>query len=137
MRIYILEEKMSLFFKSAFMLEKEDPKGSWKYFDGSNPEKTIGLFQSSKETEDSSFHKKAFTPHPDFFDHLLGQFQPSLGDEFSLFEASSFYDFCVSLNKILNENMKVYDLSVKKQWIWHEGGEIKVSPKLKGHLNFS
>lgn len=134
MRLYVLETTAPAFFQKSFELENADSEGSWKYFDFIDSDKVLGLFQSSKAL---SLSESSITPHSSFFDFLLGQFSPKVEDRFNLVKTTSFYDFCNRLNNLLNENIKIYDLSVKKQWIWHEGNDIKVSPKLKDYLNFN
>lgn len=133
MTLYILEDSANLFFEKASMLENADPSGVWRHFDFKNKKQTIGLFEASKTLDNNL--ESVSTPHEDFFSYFLGQFSPDIKKNINIQSYDSFYDFCLSLNTLLSSNVKIYDLSVKNKWIWHEGTEIQIPKKLHDYIN--
>ena len=133
MALYILEDSANVFFKQASTLESSDPSGIWRHFDFKNKKTVLGIFESNKDSDKSL--ERIITPHQDFFSYFLGQFSPENPETISIASSTSFYEFCSNLNTLLVKNVKVYDLSVKNKWIWHEGDDFQIPKKLNEYIN--
>lgn len=146
MPLKILEYSQKSFFTEATNLEKAFPEGQWRHFKFMDSERVYGLFET--HTADKISDSKTICPHKDFFTYFLGLFKPETTNSLSIFQTESFTDFCIHLNKILNDNQKVLDLSVAQKWIWHETKkehnpntekskeeEMLMPKKLKDYLN--
>jgi len=133
MALYILEDSVDAFFKKASTLENKDPAGVWRHFDFKNEKEILGIFKGTKKLETDL--KVINNLHQDFFSYFLGQFSPESPQNISVKSSDSFYDFCLNLNTLLNSNIKIYDLSIKNQWIWHEGKKIQIPKKLNEYIN--
>jgi hypothetical protein len=130
MDIVILETDAKTFFSNAKKLEKTCPEGRWKYCKFLNENTVTGIFESDKPA------KGSFNAHDDFFKYFLGLFSPKLEKTFKLHQEKTFNEFCTKLNSLLNEEIKIYDLSVTQKWIWSEGDATDVPEKLLAFLDF-
>ena len=139
MKLLLLNESLETAFATAKKIETAYPEGEWVNFDASSGGQALGLYLTNSENENSDFI--AIDAHKDFLDHFLGLFTPSLDSKISIYNAKGFTDFCIHLNDCLNKNLKIYDLSRKKLWIWSEKNEkdqpYEIPSKLKNYLDFS
>ena len=98
--------------------------GDWVYFDASDGTHGRGLFKLTLEhtgkVQDTNFRAHFLEAHDDFLNHVLGLFTPSTETQVSIHKSTNFKDFCVKLNELLIQEKKIYDLSRKNFWIWHE-----------------
>lgn len=138
MKILLLNESLETAFTTAQKMEKAYPDGEWINFDASSGGQALGLYLTNSMDEDSEFI--AIEAHKDFIDHFLGLFTPSINSKISIYNAKGFTDFCIYLNDRLKNNLKIYDLSRKKLWIWSEQNEkdhpYEIPNKLKNYLDF-
>ena len=139
MKLILLNESLETAFATARKIESAHPQGEWVNFDASSGGQALGLYLTNTDDEISDFI--AIDAHKDFLDHFLGLFTPSLDNEISIYNANGFTDFCIHLNDCLNKNLKIYDLSRTKLWIWSEKNDkeqpYKIPQKLKNYLDFS
>ena len=138
MKLLLLNESLETAFATAKKMESVYPDGEWLNFDASSGGKALGVYIAHSETESSEFI--AIDAHKDFLDHFLGLFTPSIESQISIYNAKGFTDFCIHLNDCLHKNLKIYDLSRKKLWIWYEQSEkdqpYEIPNKLKNYLDF-
>jgi len=128
MKIIILRHEASNFFTEAKNIEKKFPDGEWRHFKFSSSKSVLGIYENTTE---------GLEIHSDFFKYFYGQFSPEVENEFDVMEYDDFKSFCESLNKLLNEDKKILDLSVDGLWIWTvDSKELKLSPKLKAYLSY-
>ena len=133
--------------KEALLASKElevQLDGDWVYFDFSDGVNGKGLFKvdpnQNSKVQESKFKETSIEANDSFLKYFLGLFTPSLGSKISIYSSVSFMDFCFKLNKLLNEEMTIYDLSRNKYWIWHETDgtdSLTVGSKLKNFLELT
>lgn len=141
MNLLLLNESLETAFATAKKMENAYPEGEWLNFDASSGGQALGLYLTNSDEVNSDFSDFiTLKAHKEFLKHFLGLFTPSLDSKISIYNAKGFTDFCIHLNDCLNKNLKIYDLSRTKLWIWYEKNEkdqqYEIPKKLKNYLDF-
>jgi hypothetical protein len=118
--------------------------GDWVFFDVTDGTKAFAIFalkeNQSAKLQNSVYEKGLLQANDKFLEYLLGLFTPETKTELSVVKHNNFKDFCFDLNNILNNKKRVYDLSRKDLWIWHEPNDnnfLKMGEKLKDFLEIT